>query len=307
MEASDEQVKRRLALRPRRRRVAVGAGVIIASVFAVVASVLATEGPSSAAAPSASVLNIQCPSTAVGGTLPAVVYLPPGYRRGSARYPVIYFLHGLPATPTSYQSNEFVAQAVLAGGHRAIVVAPQGARSVGSDREYLNWGPHEDWPKAIADDLPSCIDARFRTIEGRTGRALIGLSAGGFGAFNIGLRHLRTFAAVESWSGYFAATDPTGLRELNLGSPEANRKARVPHARHLRAKVAMRPTFIGFFVGRQDTRFLNANILLEKALNEDHVPHVFDVYAGGHSGALWRRWAPLWLGLALEHLSKTSG
>jgi dipeptidyl aminopeptidase/acylaminoacyl peptidase len=38
-------------------------------------------------------------SRALGGTLPFTVYLPPGYATSSRRYPVIYFLHGLPASP----------------------------------------------------------------------------------------------------------------------------------------------------------------------------------------------------------------
>jgi transposase len=40
-----------------------------------------------------------------------------------------------------------------------------------------------------------------------------------FGAFNIGLRRLGTFAAVESWNpgGYFVASDPSGLVTLDLG------------------------------------------------------------------------------------------
>jgi enterochelin esterase-like enzyme len=247
--------------------------------------------------------NIVCPSPSLGGSVPAIVYLPPRYRHSSLRYPVVYFLHGLPAQPTSYENNDFIADAVEQSGHRAIVVAPQGARSANSDREYLNWGPRENWPAAIADDLTRCIDARYRTIASRAGRALVGLSAGGFGAFNIGLRRLDTFAAVESWSGYFAATDPTGLRKLNLGSPLANRKAHVPRGRHLRARLQLAPTFIGFFVGRQDTRFLQANIMLDQALTRHAIPHRFAVYPGGHSAQLWRTQAPNWLGAALNRMS----
>jgi enterochelin esterase-like enzyme len=252
-------------------------------------------------------LNISCNAPALGGALPAAVYLPAGYDDNSMRYPVVYFLHGLPAGPTSYQGYGFVADAVAGSGHRAIVVAPQGARNANSDREYLNWGPTEDWPKAIVQDLRQCIDTRFRTIPTRQGRALIGLSAGGYGAFNIGLRNLKTFAAVESWSGYFAATDPTGLRVLNLGSPRANRKARVPRDRDLDDRLGRFPTFIGFYVGRQDSRFLGANIMLDNAFTSERIPHVFHVYPGGHSTSLWIAEAPLWLHLALAHMAAPRG
>ncbi len=273
------------------------------------ALVLAGGQTSSAASPQSPsrAIQVSCPSSSLGGNLPAMVYLPPGYSPGSRRYPVIYFLHGLPADPDQYTANPFVARAVSATGRAAIVVMPQGARDKDSDREYLDWAPDENWPNAIANDLPKCIDSRFRTIADRDGRALIGLSAGGYGAFNIGLRHLDRFAAIESWSGYFAATDPSGLVTLDLGSTKANRRARVPRSRHLVEKLGPRPTFIGFYVGSRDNTFLKANLELDQAFTAHHIAHLFKVYSGGHSTALWERWAPQWLGYALRHLSRARG
>lgn len=281
---------------------AAAAGLALAATVAAVVASGHSSAPHAAPSP-AHTLSVSCRSPSLGGALPAAVYLPAGYLNESSRYPVIYFLHGLPAGPSSYKTNAFVAQAVGASGHQAIVVAPQGARAQDSDREYLDWDPDENWPAAIAHDLTHCIDARFRTIKARSGRALIGLSAGGFGAFNIGLRRLATFAAVESWSGYFAATDPSGLVTLDLGSAKANRHARVPRGHHLQQRLTRRPTYIAFYVGSQDTRFLSANILLDRTFTANHIPHLFRVYSGGHSGSLWRKWAPLWLGYALAHLA----
>jgi enterochelin esterase-like enzyme len=248
--------------------------------------------------------SITCNSPSLGGSAPAVVYLPAGYYSGSRRYRVIYFLHGLPANATSYMVNEFVGNAVSSGRDASIVVAPQGARSDSEDHEYLDLDSNENWPMAIARDIPNCIDARFRTIANRTGRALIGLSAGGYGAMNIGLRNVNVFGAVESWSGYFAATDPSGLHKLNLGSPEANAMAKVPRGAGLKAATNTHPTFIGFYVGRQDSRFLDPNYDFHEALNKAHVPHLFHTYPGGHSGALWRGQAVRWLDYALDALAR---
>ncbi len=247
---------------------------------------------------------MSCSAHSLGGKLPALVYLPVGYSHSSTRFPVVYFLHGLPADPDEYTSNSFVATAVAAGGHRAIVVASQGARARGSDREYLDWRPDEDWPSAIANDLTHCIDSRFRTIADRRGRALVGISAGGYGAFNIGMRNLGTFSALESWSGYFAATDSSGLVQLDLGSRKANRRARVPLGSRLKRNLSARPTFVGFYVGNQDSTFLNANVQLNETLTAHHIAHQFAIYPGGHSTSLWEQWAPLWLGYALDHMAK---
>jgi enterochelin esterase-like enzyme len=239
--------------------------------------------------------------------LPAAVYLPANYASATTRYPVIYFLHGLPAEPTSYQANAFVANAVVASGLRAIVVVPQGTRAPEADDEYLDLGQSNDWNTALSRDLTRCIDSRFRTIAQRDGRALIGVSAGGFGALNVGLRHLRTFAAVESWSGYSAATDPSGLQVLDLGSKKANRKARVRRGHRLSRMLTKQPVFIGFYVGRQDDRFLAANVGLDKTFDMNRIPHVFRIYEGGHEQSLWTTNAPLWIGLALHQLSPARG
>ncbi len=248
-------------------------------------------------------LSISCRSPSLGGTASVIVYLPAGYRRGSVRYRVIYFLHGLPASKSTYTLSRFVGDAVSTGRQAAIVVAPQGARSADEDHEYLDLGATENWPEAITHDIPRCIDSRFRTVTGRTGRSLVGLSAGGYGAFNIGLRNLGTFGAVESWSGYFAATDPSGDHFLDLGSPQANAMARVPGGPGLKAATKAHPTFIGFYVGRQDGRFLDDNVDFDRALNQQRIPHRFRTYPGGHSPALWRGQAHRWLGYALSALA----
>lgn len=247
--------------------------------------------------------SITCRSPSLGGQFPTLVYLPAGYDSSRRRYPVVYFLHGLPANPQSYTQNAFVAHALVSAHEQAIVVAPQGARESDSDREYLNWSASENWPKAISHDLTMCIDRRFRTIASRRGRALVGLSAGGYGAFNVGLRTLQTFAAVESWSGYFVGTDPSGYHVLQLGSPAAQRAATVPSGRGLADEVAHWPSLIAFYVGSSDDRFVDANQAFDTSLRQSHIAHVFHVYPGGHSSALWHAQAPAWLALALAYLA----
>jgi enterochelin esterase-like enzyme len=255
-----------------------------------------------AASAPARTLSITCKSPSLAGTLPAQVFLPAGYSARGARHPVVYFLHGLPAGPTSYTKNAFVAESLVAAHQRAIVVAPQGAQNDNDDREYLDWSATEDWPRAISHDLTACIDHRFHTIAGRTGRALVGLSAGGYGAANIGLRSLKTFGAVESWSGYFVATDPSGDDVLKLPTPAAQRSATVPDGSGLAEQLARWPTFVGFYVGMADRRFLGMNEAFDKALRRAGVPHLFRTYPGGHSVALWSSEAPTWLGMALGYL-----
>lgn len=240
-------------------------------------------------------------SAALAGPIHALVVLPPGYATSRVRYPVVYFLHGLPAGSSSYLGSRWLARALLSAGP-AILVEPQGARDDDRDAEYLDWGHGRNWATYVSKELPSYVDSHFRTIRSRRGRALVGLSAGGYGAAMLGLNHLGRFAAIESWSGYFHATDATGTRAI-AGGPGADVHRLVAA---LRRDERRRSTFLAFYVGSGDRRFRAENERFERELAAAHVPHVFAVYEGAHETSLWRRHAPSWLALALRHLARSS-
>jgi enterochelin esterase-like enzyme len=267
--------------------------------LAVLAGALAAAAAVALAAPADRERDAAFRSRALGGTLHYEVYLPADYGTSGARYPVVYFLHGLPSSGTAYEAAGFVEQALDETGDRAIFVAPQGARWNEPDPEYVDRGPGDRWETAIANDLVKTIDYRFRTIVSRSGRALIGLSAGGFGAMHIALAHLSEFSVVESWSGYFHPTDPTGTKAIDLGAHND------VHRQLLATKATLRRlhTFVSFYVGSGDSRFVAENRQLNAELTRAGVPHVFRLYAGGHDQRLWQRRAVPWLSLALAHLS----
>src|SRR5437868_3848821 len=153
-------------------RLRVATAALVAAVLAVAA---AHAHPSAVEPP---VIDTSFVSHALAGRLHLAVYLPVDYGRDGRSYPVVYFLHGLPASPSAYRGAAFVASALR---DRAILVAPQGDRDGDSDPEYLDWGPGRDWETALADELPAWVDSHFRTIANRRGRAILGVSAGGYG------------------------------------------------------------------------------------------------------------------------------
>ena len=236
------------------------------------------------------------------------VYLPPGYATSGLRYPVVYFLHGLPAGPTAYEDIGWLRDVLDALPRRAILVAPQGSATEDSDPEYLDWGPGRNWETAIAKELPQYVDSHLRTIHSRSGRGLAGLSAGGYGAVILALHHLDDFAAIESWSGYFHPTNPAGTKTLDLGSARKNAKASAhSFVQTLRADEKRRPTFFAFYVGNRDARFRAENVQLDRELRAAHVPHTFAVYPGAHQASVWTEHAKVWLQLAVDHLSRPTG
>jgi enterochelin esterase-like enzyme len=265
---------------------------------------IATVAPSLGASTQQRPIDASFRSHALGERLHYMVYLPPGYATSGRRYPVVYFLHGLPAAKTSYRAVAFVARALAGRGRQAILVVPQGARDGEHDPEWVDHGPGDDWGDAIAVELPRAVDRAYRTIANRSGRALVGESAGGYGAMHLAFKHLSRFSVVESWSGYFHPTDPTGTQPLDLGSPDRDAKADVHRQLAAeRARLRREPLTIAFYVGRGDARFAAENEQLDRELTEARIPHTFHLYPGGHTQRLWEAHAPAWLGLALAHLA----
>lgn len=269
-------------------------------VAAAAVALLAAAGAAGSLLRSSREVDEDITSMALAGRVHARVILPAGYDdNATRRYPVVYFLHGLPASSSAYQGNDWLLDALAAAGP-AILVIPQGARDSDSDPEYLDWGQGRDWATYIGAEVPRYIDAHFRTIAKRTGRAIVGVSAGGYGAAVIGLNHLTRFSVIESWSGYFHPTDPTGTRALNRG-PFAVAHRLIPQLRADR-----RNTFVAFYVGRGDSRFRGENVVLDRELTAARVPHVFELYRGAHETTLWQEHAAGWLRLALRHLASPS-
>jgi S-formylglutathione hydrolase FrmB len=165
-----------------------------------------------------------------GTERPGYVYLPPGFV-STSRYPVVYLLHGMPGSPSEYLDGTELAsyadQEISSGVLRPFIAIIPAA---GSSRDYNGeWaGP---WERALVSRIVPWVDAHLPTIASRPGRVIAGLSAGGYGAVDIGLRNAELFGAIESWSGYFrplndgpfkgasravlAANDPRQLLQLD--------------------------------------------------------------------------------------------
>jgi len=274
----------------------------LASVFALLALVSVAGSAADNSTPTA--IDTSFPSRSLDASLHYLVVLPPGYATSGLRYPVVYFLHGLPAGPTAYRSIAWVATAAQQTGKQAIVVIPQGTRTQNGDPEYHDWGPGRNWETALAVELPTWVDTHYRTIATRSGRAILGLSAGGYGAAILDAHHPGRYAVMEAWSGYFRPTDPTGDETLDVGSDVDNAYASVFAQVPVLAKAFVRnPTFYAFYVGQADTRFVPDNVKLDRQLTAARIPHDFDLYPGGHTDAVWRAHAVRWVGMALNHLA----
>jgi enterochelin esterase-like enzyme len=245
-------------------------------------------------------------SPAVGRRQEVVVYLPPGYDASATkRYPVLYLLHGSPGTPSAFlhELRMGVIDDTFDATGRAqplILVMPFGSTGTFTDEEWANgYRAHQAWETFLARDVVRWVDSHYRTIRSGSGRAIAGLSEGGYGALNIALHHPGEFGVVESWSGYEQA-DP--LRSI-FGTSAARLAWNSPGLLLPSVKGTLRRhhTYLWLYSGTTD-RLRPQNTQFVRELDRLHIRHRYFVAKGGHDWSLWRRYAPAAYLFAAEKL-----
>ena len=109
-------------------------------------------------------------------------------------YPVFYLLHGLSDDNTIWLRRTRIECYV--SGLPLIVVMPDGGRGFYCD--HAN-GPH--WGEHIAKELPDFIEKTFHARTDGNGRAIGGLSMGGYGALRLAMGNPGRYCSVNCHSG----------------------------------------------------------------------------------------------------------
>ena len=134
------------------------------------------------------------------------VYLPPGYETSSLRYPVIYVLHGGGGDQGNWVTNGDI-QAML--DERVVANPADAVIAVMPDGRSGQWYDSYDgrWliERYVLDSVIPFIDARLRTIGGRSARAITGLSNGGYGSMHFAARRPDLFVAAGAMSSNMGA------------------------------------------------------------------------------------------------------
>lgn len=126
------------------------------------------------------------------------IILPSDYNADpDKRYPVLYFLHGAGDDPVNQNYP------ALSKSKSMITVIPDGGlRGWHADwRDQNTAAGAQNWETFSINQVIPFIDSNLRTIATKKGRAVAGVSMGGFGAFHYGQDHPELFSQVASFSG----------------------------------------------------------------------------------------------------------
>ena len=131
------------------------------------------------------------------------IFTPPTYKNGDARYPVVYFLHGLFNDHTSWTIDRHgdiprLLDERMSSGDlpEMVLVFPDGGKSF-----YTNYQDgSSNYEDLIVEELPAYVEETYRVKPGRAGRAIAGTSMGGYGALKIAMRFPDRYRAVAAHS-----------------------------------------------------------------------------------------------------------
>jgi len=244
-------------------------------------------------APHGGVLRLLVPDRGSGfGRSAALAYLPPQYfTEPLRRFPVVYLLHGSPGMPADWLragGAEQTGAHLAATGHPTLIVMPAMSHHWLDDSECVDSLRLKAETHLLRDVLPA-VDGTFRTLQTPSGRVVAGMSAGGYCALNLGLRHPGLFGAIVDLSGLDRPTHSGGAAALfgkgptGLAAAAANSPGQ--YAASLPPGLAVR---IWLDSGRADGEVLSGLIHLRGVLAARAIPVRLTVRSGAHTYRVWR-------------------
>ncbi|MEY8721116.1 alpha/beta hydrolase-fold protein [Bacteroides stercorirosoris] len=239
--------------------------------------------------PHGTVSRIWYNSPALGMERRMTVYTPAGYETSGKRYPVFYLLHGMGGDEEAWISlgrtsqilDNLIAQGkakpmivVMTNGNASQEAAP-GESSLGMKPPTMQLPKTMDGSFEQAfPDVVKFVDKNYRTLKSKSGRAIAGLSMGGFHSLHISKQYPDMFDYV----GLFSAAI---LPNKNVSSPVYE-----DMEGKLKIQFAKKPSLYWIAIGKTDFLY-KANEDYRKQLDENGYKYTYYETGEGH---IWKNW-----------------
>jgi enterochelin esterase family protein len=219
------------------------------------------------------------------------VYTPPGYEKGSGRYPVFYLLHGAGDSDDAWSTvgragfimDNLIADhkakpmvVVMPAGHTAAQGRRGGAGGVGAGAA----GPARDeFQEDFLGDVMPYAESHYRVYTDQRRRAIAGLSMGGGQTLNAAFATLNKFAYI----GVFSSGIGLGGRGAGAGAKwEAAHKDVLDNP-----KLKKNIKLIWMSTGKDDNLITTSRSTVELLKKHGFNP-VFIESSGAHTWINWR-------------------
>ena len=239
--------------------------------------------------PHGTVSRIWYDSPALGLERRMTVYTPAGYETSGKRYPVLYLLHGMGGDEEAWISLGRTAQILdnlIAQGKAKpmFVVMPNGNASQEAAPGESSRGmvpPTMQLPKTMEGsyeqafpEIVKFIDKNYRTIKSKSGRAIAGLSMGGFHSLHISKQYPDMF----NYIGLFSAAIMPNKEVSSLIYENMEEKLKVQFDKN--------PALYWIAIGKTDFLY-KANEEYRKLLDEKGYKYTYYESDEGH---IWKNW-----------------
>jgi putative tributyrin esterase len=230
--------------------------------------------------------------------LPATVA--PGHKLS-----VVYLLHGGGGGFRDWTNDSDVSQFAESG---LVLVMPEGGSSYYTNAVDPPQDRYEDY---LVKDLISDVESKFPAAVGRSNRAIVGVSMGGFGAVNLALRRPDLFvfaggisSAIDVPRRAFSIKRLQQSRHYNAIFGTSGSRARRDNDPFISARTANPEAAPYFFLtcGEQEG-LLPANREFAALLGSRHFRFEFHTVRGGHDWNQWNAWLPRLFRSLAEHMN----
>ena len=215
------------------------------------------------------------------------VYTPPGYEKGSTKYPVFYLLHGGGDDDSGWNTvgrAGFILDNLLAAGQAKpmIVIMPNGsipppASAAGTpSQNQAMTRMRALFAEEVLKEIMPYVEKTYRTRTDRESRAIAGLSMGGFQTLDLTLTRPELFNYVGVFSsGFFGATiDEAETKYATvLKDPNFNKNKKL----------------FWIEIGKDDF-VMDANTKTMALLDKYQIKYQYKETAGGHTWTNWRQY-----------------
>lgn len=237
--------------------------------------------------PAGTVSKVWYDSPVIGLRRRMCVYTPPGYEKGTDKYPVLYLLHGGfndEETWTSMGRINVIMDNLIAQGKvkPMIVVMPNG----NSDQAAASFdsypltlpsakstskpgGGNGQYEESLVKDVIPFIEASYRVPANKINRAIIGYSMGGGQTFRITVNNPEVFGYI----GVFGAG-------VGSATPETEKQ--------LQTLKSSNPVLYWVGCGVEDPLAYNGTLTLVELLKKYNFKYFYKEVPGGHNWQNWR-------------------
>ncbi len=212
------------------------------------------------------------------------VMLPKSYfKEPERKYPVAYILHGAGendwewANIPSQMINEAVTQMVNDGSAAEMILVFPNATE--GKMGYYNNGDwrYEDY---FFQELMPYIESNYRVMSDKGHRAIGGLSMGGGGSFNYGMRHPELFSSVYAISAAVRG-------DIKVDEKSSHPNAIMGSGAYTPEQIEAAKS-VDFVLDCGDDDFLfNQNVACYQSMLREKMNVQFRVYDGAHASYYW--------------------